>query len=141
LYDASAGSARMRDRTGRKLLREVVIRRSCMSAEGYPPLNWHGGDLPWTLNFIKLLSLTIENYRRVMGVGRNAAYASLHRGVVETMRVAAVFDYQDAGYLLKDALLIRGGRSVDGVFIGDRGQRARVPFFYERKGNCRVASV
>jgi hypothetical protein len=45
------------------------------------------GDLPWTFNFIKLLSLTIENYRRVMGVGRNAAYASVHRGDVETMRV------------------------------------------------------
>jgi hypothetical protein len=42
------------------------------------------------LNFIKLLSrptMTIENYRRVMGVGRNAAYASVHRGDVETMRV------------------------------------------------------
>jgi hypothetical protein len=41
------------------------------------------------LNFIKLLSrptMTIENYRRVMGVGRNAAYASVHRGDVETMR-------------------------------------------------------
>jgi hypothetical protein len=33
------------------------------------------------------LSLTIENYRRVMGVGRNAAYASVHRGDVETVRV------------------------------------------------------
>jgi hypothetical protein len=31
--------------------------------------------------------MTIENYRRVMGVGRNAAYASVHRGDVETMRV------------------------------------------------------
>jgi hypothetical protein len=42
------------------------------------------------LNFIKLLSrptMTIENYRRVMGVGRNAAYASVRRGDVETMRV------------------------------------------------------
>jgi len=31
-------------------------------------------------------------------------------------KLLAVFDYQDAGYLLKDALLIRGGRSVDGGF-------------------------
>jgi hypothetical protein len=31
--------------------------------------------------------MTIENYRRVMGVGRIAAYASVHRGDVETMRV------------------------------------------------------
>jgi hypothetical protein len=44
-------------------------------------------------------------------------------------KLLAVFDYQDAGYLLKDALLIRGGRSVDGVFIGDRGQLRPGPIF------------
>src|SRR5258707_9751076 len=37
-YSASAGSARIRDRTGRKLLREVVIRKSRLS--GWVTASW-----------------------------------------------------------------------------------------------------
>ncbi len=41
-------------------------------------------------DLLKLLSrptMTVDNYGRVVGVGRNAAYASVHRGDVETLEV------------------------------------------------------
>ncbi len=41
-------------------------------------------------DLLKLLSrptMSVDNYGRVIGVGRNAAYASVHRGDVEIMEV------------------------------------------------------